>query len=478
MERKSPTPIATRSVIIAGGADSSNAGGSGADAPPATTAVATSQPTQTQQKNIDDASSPYKSSEEYELVEEWVWKGEWAFGNLPDDDDDGMSVGGKKTDAKKEDDANKNNEVTNTDIEARPDAPLLATADNELTNKSTTDSTAPNDMETDPNKNKSGGWLQKITSIITGAPGDEPKANETTTVTTPAALSSIGNDGSADAKNDENPDTAPAISDNATAKTNIKETHDKQKNRNATNDNNVSSNQTIKAMKPRPFSYRWQKPVEAKDIVIPSSLVGVVDEEDGENDATKVSGGERSESTEKKNEGSSHVSDGAAEAGNRGDGSEVATNMDVDREKTETNEKSSSREGDGTGDGTSKSANGGGENAAADAAPLSSSTAAADPSLATDTNNAPSGTAQQAENKNTENTTSTSKPSRTKMKRTFANPPFTDAGKAMSFGTCPQGGKWEGHFENVVPNATASKVRFLLPFLISVFSLIQLYSSI
>jgi hypothetical protein len=37
-------------------------------------------------------------------------------------------------------------------------------------------------------------------------------------------------------------------------------------------------------------------------------------------------------------------------------------------------------------------------------------------------------------------------------KQTFGDAPYTDAHLTYPLGTCPPGGKWEGHFENIVPN--------------------------
>eukprot|EP00970_Alexandrium_tamarense_P010455 scaffold2112_cov172-Alexandrium_tamarense.AAC.2 len=44
-------------------------------------------------------------------------------------------------------------------------------------------------------------------------------------------------------------------------------------------------------------------------------------------------------------------------------------------------------------------------------------------------------------------------------KVTYGDAPFTDAGKSQPFGTVPVGGRWEGHFENVVPNFTVGRRR-------------------
>ena len=287
----------------------------------------------------DGAVTQPEADEAKALVEEWIWRGVWAFGSLPEED--GLSDEEKVTD----------DEATGGE--------------------------------------ESSCWSQK----------PEEAAVET-------QVDVIGEETKEGTEEDTSPETAAA------------------------------------AGKPRPFCYRFIKHVDANDVIVPSSLVVV------QEDVDHVK-------TEHQVEASGETAHDASNDGEKNDQNSQAapSTMDITEEtkptastgptepaKTQSSDKTQSHESTQNTDATSSE---------------SANVVMSEPQITT-----------MAESENdAQPPTSEATPPSTQMstelppntKQTYGDQPYTPANLIHP---TPPGGKWDGHFENIVPNTpTLSKKR-------------------
>ncbi|KAL7463250.1 hypothetical protein ACHAXS_003623 [Conticribra weissflogii] len=347
------------------------------------------------QKSQGGTQSPQEGREVAELVEEWVWKGVWAFGTLPDGDEvDDFALGIVESDELDKGSASasvltsEKNEGTMKKVEGQddksakhPSGGTLETSANAAI-QSTFPPSQKGIVTQEDSKSSSGGMLQNQASSNTMISAGTKAENEAATDVSKTNTASV---------EDKTETNCNDVKE--TLKKNEEEAQKVTKTEEPTSkatDVKVEKN----TMQPRPFSYRFQKPVDAETVVIPSSLIVVVPEESSRESSKDTP--KKTEETKKEDEMNTDVA--ALESDKKAEGDEA---------------KSSVKEG-----------------------------ISVEPSQTTDTNG----------------TVATPKPL-TPQKRTYGDAPFTDAGKSMPTGTCPMGGKWEGHFENVVMNPVVPRKR-------------------
>mmetsp|Transcript_7435 Transcript_7435/g.16849 ORF Transcript_7435/g.16849 Transcript_7435/m.16849 type:complete len:1166 (-) Transcript_7435:911-4408(-) len=329
--------------------------------------------------------------------EEWTWRGVWAFGDLPEDEEEKK----RKENEEKKRSAEHGENVDNNNGPAGKDGTDVKEEAKEATNQ----------QQQQPSVNNPPTPTEKVEKRVKKTPGRKKKDN---------------------------------------------------------------------SVKPRPFTYRWIKSVDADGVIVPSSLIIMAREAEEEELEKKAAEGDAGENVVTNAEGATAAGDdivkiavqdaetivSAAEGAekkeatlsseqpikeNSGSVSEkpggIATAIGdavMGEAAVAPNKQSQQALGDakdGDGDAVMKDAEGGskptiqtGENETLDKADVAASTQ-------------PIAAAAQTE------ATTASKES--KMK-TFGEQPYTDASQTHPL-TCPASGKWEGHFENVVPNTTSSK---------------------
>jgi len=331
------------------------------------------------------------------LVEEWTWRGVWAFGDLPEDEEEKSKKESKATDGVTGDQVNKD-------------------ADKNATSSST------------PGGGDGTGATKETTDQ---QPTTTAAAVSTTDDKTPAATSPPP-----PKKRPGRPPKEPKV-------------------------------------KPRPFTYRWLKAKDAGGVIVPSSLVimaAAVDEEERKN-AAAAGGDKVGASSEGSAVASGTGSDKDKVVAENASGEKVSVSGSGGNEKPEVTAAATATTGDaamgeaattikesqttaapdnatdGNGDAVMKDAEGGSNKTDAAAATTSNQ-----PTAATDTT-----TPKPAAETPNENPTPPPEEPTFTPPTTFGEPPYADAGLAYPLGTCPNSGKWEGHFENVVPNTSSSK---------------------
>jgi len=206
------------------------------------------------------------------------------------------------------------------------------------------------------------------------------------------------------------------------------------------------------AAKPRPFTYKWIKNVEASNVIVPSALVIMVKEGDLNDRVTPekkvsivgVDGGDIVEGAAGDNktaaggEGDKKIEDG--DTATEGEDVVMAEASSKGAPPAVAGEVKKNGDGDAVGDATTASDGNDSKLSSID------TTAAA----STGTTKPPSPGS------------SSSSPSKLKFKeckniQTYGGSPFTDASTKYSQ-VCPMSGKWEGHFENVgAPGSTRGR---------------------
>ena len=434
VEAQPATPAITRSNLPPAGAAATTASAG-------ETIAATSTPA---------ATNPTTEPAEKALVEEWIWRGVWAFGSLPEHDDDAKV---EETTVKRQQIVNA--EKTVDEVKDVNSEKVQAGSGEESQKEEGQDKShemnqkeEEKEHEDETQTKKENNWLDKLTSRITSV-RDNEKEEGTTTITNAA-------DG--------------------------------------TGTNATSTNEAPENTKPRPFCYRFIKNVNAFDVIVPSSLI--VEEEDkmveddkavsekkmdgdesevkmdggggevvnGEGDSAPAASADEGAKDEDKNE-NADVSAVAESKEKQNAASEKATSSNnekaakastvVVKDATSTIQPST----DAASSGYTKPKEESNQTKEADAT-------MSDPSQTTTTHpekvNTPSESEAQATTTPSAPTADTKQPPAelkpTKPKQTYGDPPYTPAN--LSHPTIlPPGGKWEGHFENIVPNTTTVKKR-------------------
>eukprot|EP00804_Cyclotella_cryptica_P028642 CCRYP_008164-RA/>CCRYP_008164-RA protein AED:0.21 eAED:0.21 QI:406/0.8/0.66/1/0.8/0.66/6/422/991 len=387
VEAKAATPATTRSNLAP---SESAAIGQHADAASAVDSAP-----------VDASAAQESASKTSAMVEEWLWRGVWAFGSLPEQDG-----------------------ASDAMVDAAASTSVSATDDkqNQTHREESKDSAATSQS-----------WIQKLTSRITvvasSSPADGPSRESTNSIV-----------GSAPIDKDTQP-TANVTQDDPTAA-------------------------DLEA-KPRPFSYRFIKPVDASQVVVPSSLVLTVDDEnhdaDSQQNLDRVDGAvdteKATESTEKGDDTVKIEAQEVLDSSNANDkrhdsvqNKEQPSANQVDEiPKTDTSIQFSPSDASAVLAQPPSQDVKNDDKPAADTAAVST---AGDKSPPTTQNSEkpsqPATTAAAAAvlPTPTAQTHSTSIP----YKQTYGDAPYTEAHLIHPLGTCPPGGKWEGHFENIVPN--------------------------
>eukprot|EP00581_Thalassiosira_minuscula_P017116 CAMPEP_0183721278 /NCGR_PEP_ID=MMETSP0737-20130205/13604_1 /TAXON_ID=385413 /ORGANISM="Thalassiosira miniscula, Strain CCMP1093" /LENGTH=1127 /DNA_ID=CAMNT_0025951261 /DNA_START=193 /DNA_END=3576 /DNA_ORIENTATION=- len=357
------------------------------------------------------------------LVEEWTWRGVWAFGELPEEEE--------------EDKASKKEGQTGP-VGAAAAAKAAENAD----------------------KRDAG----QATSSTPGEGGTEAIPSSTDQQSTSAAASKkSGTDGkeNAAAKPPATTDTTNTSADSAPTPKPAPNPPPPVKKRPGRPPKSSSSSSS--PTRPRPFTYRWLKAKEAGSVIVPSSLVLMAhsvdlyqetektgktsaEKEGATSEGSDASGGDKKPAPEQKKESekpqgtavkTSETTDAKmASAGNAKEAGGDAVMADADGAPKPTN----------TTEGASK------ENVNEAAGVAAASTTNAGESASA------SKPAADSSDKNTKAIHPTDAKEPTfKPPATYGEQPYKDAGKVHPLGTCPISGKWEGHFENVVPNTSSSK---------------------
>mmetsp|Transcript_30948 Transcript_30948/g.66904 ORF Transcript_30948/g.66904 Transcript_30948/m.66904 type:complete len:1123 (-) Transcript_30948:118-3486(-) len=353
-------------------------------------------------KNGTPIETTAKEVESSDLVEEWTWRGVWAFGELPEEEEK------KKSDS--------NNHI------------------------------AGKNEEKEKFKGDGKGAGENTERVIaTGGDGSEAMTKDATS---------------------NRPPTGTAISAIPDAGTN-------ETAMNATNVKNATNTTTPKTasppkpkkrpgrppkeskVKPRPFTYRWLKAKDAGGVIVPSSLVIMAAAAEDEEKKNLASWGEKIGTVKGPSEGSAAITiegdkDKKPEEQMKERGGIVRPGgtTGVMCEAPETNNQSQTM----------------GENAKRNSGDevMKDVEEGSKTGVPTDCDSKPASTSNTPSSETpNENPTkpSPSKDATTTLKppTTYGEPPYADAGRTHPPGTCPKSGKWEGHFENVVPNATSSK---------------------
>lgn len=393
----------------------------------ASTSAAVTQSTENapalEEKNNETSAPP--------LVEEWLWRGVWAFGSLPEMDIDVLSGSSK------------------------PKEEEGAAAEAAASKKE--------------NDEEGGNWIQKLTNRIISVSGENKEGEKSTEGV--AAVDS----------------TAAAAADGAATDTTVKNTEE----------------QTSPEQEgvPRPFCYRFIKCMDANDVVVPSSLlvveeevVPVVDEEvkvinEEENIGRKQPNDESNDEVTKDSTKSESAVDHLGDDDNNKEG-EATDEKNAAPENNAESQKSNeavedkdlmmssttqAMEGakseiasaatkvqdslindhDAAKSETAKITTQGAENAAMPDPPQNAS-------IQTENSAQPTTTAAVTAATTTDDKSTTQPTPKPKInKQTYGQSPYTPANLTQP---TPPGGKWEGHFENIVPNtstttAAASKKR-------------------
>jgi hypothetical protein len=384
-------------------------GGGGEEAASATAAGAAKQST--------PSDAALSSTEEVEMVEEWKWEGVWAFGSLPnnqeeidkllnppplpvDNDLDRVVKSGEQLSA-----------TTTTTATASSTAAPKEDNKEVATHAPTSSSSATNTPNQSPN------WIQKLSSIITG--GD--RKSEETTNTPPSSEQQQQQQQNQEATNTSSWPTTTTIKKRGRGRPPKSSYSPAEAAAMAAKEASRKFAEERERAKPRPFVYKWVTIVEAKEMVVPSSLVvfGVEDDDDDEEEE------EEEEEEDKKKVG---VNEKGGNKVDDADGAVVKkaniTDANENNQKAiPTDDVKDSGDGDVVMKDVEEQTKGDGD---------------------TKPPNAESGIAT---------TTTTKKEEKKKKKKTkgitYAEPPYTDATTNHPPHTCPNSGKWEGHFENV-----------------------------
>ncbi|KAL7520648.1 hypothetical protein ACHAWX_005365 [Stephanocyclus meneghinianus] len=342
------------------------------------------------------------TSQKSTMVEEWLWRGVWAFGSLPEHDGDMLA-------------------------EAAP----------------STSMSPANDMQSQTHRQVTEGNIADSQRCV---------QNLTSKITDVAeATHSHGSTKSSDGIN------ASALIDTHT-QTTSSAAHDYLTN-------------TDLEEKPHPFSYRFIKVVDATHVVVPSSLVLHVDYEnqdvnaqektdnlgrDVENTNHPIESTEKLDDVVKKNAHEVLVSSNANDKQNQyvdatsQDNEQTATNHLNKLPNNDSPNLLSSSIGEVARQNLSHDAKNDYEKPVDCADITQSGDKASPPTQNSEKTTHPTTTAAAVPPPPTAQTNFTSIPN----KQTYGDAPYTDAHLTHPLGTCPPGGKWEGHFENIVPNTS------------------------
>ena len=395
-----------------------------------TTITGTSAITQTDASSSSTDNNDNKGDQKKNLMEEWTWSGIWAFGDLSDDAEKQYNDEKKKREEEEKmlaeeeerrkiiEEAVQNNSSSIGGAGDDNGIKKLDQGVGSVEDNKNKDNNNTNDNAT----GESGGWIQKISSIFTGD-GDTKKDDNA------AAAKDTGNKDETTAETTaEAPQTKPQKKKPGRKKGWRKKTPEEQ----AAAEAKAEEEAAKEAAKPRPFAYKWLRSVNAHDVIVPSALVIMIKEGDDDDDDDKKNknddkGGVHGEGGDKKmDEG---VSEKATDGGDISSGDKpdatAASSTAGDVVMTDAVEETS-KEKDIDGDAIMGNAEGGND---------------PKPTLASSSSSA------------TKPTKSSPRKEPSKAIKTYGQSPFTDASDTYPK-ACPNSGKWEGHFENVVPNST------------------------
>ncbi|KAL7492816.1 hypothetical protein ACHAWT_007918 [Skeletonema menzelii] len=349
-----------------------------------------------------EQSSKETASNNVETVDVWKWEGVWAFGSLPNNQEEIDKLLNPPSVEVEETHKESKEQFASSSSSSSAPAAAAQTKEETRINKeiATTISSAASSANNTPNQSPN--WIQKLSSIITG--GDRKSEDqqlqqqqqqlsagggtqeEATTPTTTSLFPTIKKRGRGrPPKSSYSPAEAAAMAAKEAARKLAEERE---------------------RAKPRPFVYTWVEVAEAKEMVVPSSLVVFGVEEDDDDD-------EEEEEEEDKKEGAvMNEVKGERKVDNDEKKQTALSSADADVEMKDVEE-------------------------------LPPKPDNATPPSTTVTDTATS----------TTTTTTTKKETKKKKQKakgiTYAEPPYTDATTTHPPHTCPNSGKWEGHFENV-----------------------------
>ena len=361
----------------------------------------------------DDAVVSTTTTNEEEEVEEWKWEGVWAFGSLPNNQeeiDKLLNPPPLPVDLDYFDDDGNKSEQSAT-------ASVTALKEETNNNKEATSTTpAPSSSSAANNTpNQSPNWIQKLSSIITG--GDR-KSEETNN--TPSSSAHHQQQQQQQESNDQEETTTslwPTIKKRGRGRPPKSSYSPAEAAAIAAKEASRKLAEERERSKPRPFVYNWVSVADANDMMVPSSLVvfGVEEEEEEEEEEKK-----------KEEEGVNNESKGGVKAVVEKVNTAAADGDENNQKAVPADVGVKDSGGDVVMEDVEEQ-----QSKGDDTKPLSP--------------NAESGTA----------TTTTNEDEKQKKKKkkkskgiTYGEPPYTDATTNYPPHTCPNSGKWEGHFEN------------------------------
>ena len=409
-----PATSSSTATAAAAAADGSNLAITERQPAASSSSVATTTTTATSKKDGE-------SGGEMEMVEEWSWQGVWAFGTLPNNQEEIDKLMSPTPTASADDvsspDINTSSfaqqqqfSMEDEELATESAAAAAATANNDDTkNLTATDLDAPknNNQQTpsDSNNNNTpnqspSNWIQKLSSIITGSSDSHKKSSEE---------SSSSQQQTSQQKQQSQPQK-PIIKKRGRGRPPKSSYSPAEAAAQAAKEAARKAVEERERNRPRPFVYKWCEMVNAADVVVPSSLIVVTtDTVDG---AGGGNGGGDEETGDDAGKGEALVAkknvvktNTTMDDNKRSDDKKVVANLEEDVVMKDAVKQPSTDD---------------------DAA-----------ASAVDDNNS---------SNNNNNT-----PKQTKKSKgvTYAEPPYTDATTNYPPNTCPNSGKWEGHFENV-----------------------------
>lgn len=380
--------------------------------------------------------------EEGQMVEEWTWRGIWAFGDLADDDDN---------DGKEGNDKNNNVDVK----EEKSDITEVVTNDVKVDSANQYEvAVSTKEVEIQDNSNPA-------TNTNNDAADDEVSPTDSLGLST-TDITAAADEG-----------IAPAPIKNRPGRKKKKRRNERSQPTSAAGAEREAAEA---ATKPRPFLYKWLKPVNASEVVVPSALVIMIREAAEETaPAESESGGMKDIPTEGGSDtttATTTASSAAIETAVDGDtirkdvetkhpapdkgGDESSRKVDVVMKEASVD--ASIRTTDGDGDALMKGSNAEETLPSVENRMLDKIVASDDANITATVsvaNTVEPTTMEPPKNDHTQLTAANIPPKEIKM-QTYGDSPYTDASGLFPLGTCPTSGKWDGSFENVIANSSAT----------------------
>ncbi len=433
-------------------------------------------------------------------MEEWTWRGIWAFGDLAEEEEQDKEEGKKDVgdnDDKTNNDDHRENVVTNEEEKNSSSAVVPNDAKIAVVDNNTLKHDEVATREFDSSK------VLEINENCSNHPTYNSKSTTEREVSSPVNPTNISTLAAAASSNEVKIDNF-APTKNRPGRKKKKQRRSERPRLTAAE---ILAEAEAAAKKPRPFLYKWLKPVNASEVAVPSAMVILVREMEGGGDGGGMD--EEGAGTEEKKEPSSAEKDseennacitstttaagGAIETRTEdGEATRIVEDATHAKEKTFEVAVETSKKEDGVIGGgktamiqndvvmleagvnvTNTNKDNDGESLMKstkidETLPSSDNsqkseridTARDDAGIAIVTataNNDEPTTIERMKTEHTQPSIATSrKPTNEMTVTTYGDAPFTDASVSYPLGTCPKSGKWEGHFENVVANTSSS----------------------